>query len=162
MEIVIFGDTHTDSYLQLPSLLRQSIEQADLLVHTGDWDSVTLYQSIAGLGIPLFSAAGNADPPELQSQLGKSQRFEAGGWRFGVVHGHEGTGKSTEERAKKWFSEDMPDIVCFGHSHIPYLRYHSKTLLLNPGSAVYRRRVPHRSAIRLLLKPELEVQHVFL
>ncbi|WP_444684368.1 metallophosphoesterase family protein [Alkalicoccus luteus] len=162
MEIIIFGDTHTDSYAHLPEQLRKLMVQADVLIHTGDWDSLSLFEAVSHLGIPLYSAAGNTDPPELHARLGSSQRFQAAGRSFGVVHGHEGHGKTTEERAKRWFNDMMPDFVCFGHSHIPYLRYHGQTLLLNPGSAMYRRKMPYRSAIQLRLKPSLEVRHVFL
>lgn len=64
-------------------------------------------------------------------------------WTIGLVHGHEGVGRTTPERAASHFPDAA--IVVFGHSHQPLNEWRDGHLLFNPGSATDPRRAPSPS-----------------
>ncbi|WP_306301169.1 metallophosphoesterase [Thalassobacillus sp. C254] len=57
--------------------------------------------------------------------------------------------------------EEPLDCIIFGHSHIPYVRFASKTLLFNPGSATSKRKMPYYSFGVLTVGEELKTEHIF-
>jgi len=59
-----------------------------------------------------------------------------GKWTIGIVHGHEGTGMYTEDRAFNAFASQRVDVIVFGHSHQPMNMKRDGILMFNPGSAV--------------------------
>lgn len=125
--------------LVLPAALVEGLRGIDLIVHCGDMVdamAIPLLEAIA----PLEAVAGNNDPAELQRRFGKRKVLQFGEVRVGVVHGHEGTGRSTLARAQNAFKNDSVDAILFGHSHVPYCQRHDGVLLFNPGSPTDRRR----------------------
>jgi len=101
----------------------------------------------------VVAVAGNNDRPEVAERWGYRQELEMAGYRVGLVHGHEGKGKSTPERALSNFTDF--DVVVFGHSHSAYNQRHGKTLAVNPGSPTDRRRwSPGLSYGLLYLEPD--------
>lgn len=123
----------------LPGALREGIAGVDVIVHCGDMVdamAVPLFEAIA----PLQAVAGNNDPAELHHRFGKRKILEFGDVRIGVVHGHDGSGRSTLARAQNAFKNERVDAILFGHSHVPYCERHDGVLLFNPGSPTDRRR----------------------
>ncbi len=123
----------------LPAALREGLGGVDVIVHCGDMVdamAVALFEAIA----PLQAVAGNNDPAELHHRFGKRKILEFGGVRIGVVHGHEGVGRSTLARAQNAFKGESVQSVLFGHSHVPYCERHEGVLFFNPGSPTDRRR----------------------
>ncbi len=100
--------------------------------------AVPIFEAIA----PLQAVAGNNDPPELVKRFGSKKVLEFGSVRIGVVHGHEGAGRSTLARAQNAFKAENVNAILFGHSHVPYCEMLSGVLLFNPGSPTDRRRQP--------------------
>lgn len=144
MKLLIVGDTHLPKKSKsLPQKLLEARKEADKVIHTGDWQTREVYEEFQR-GCPLYGVYGNVDDEYLQTALPGSFVWKEEGYSIGLVHGHEGTGSSTEKRVVNFFEEPL-DLVLFGHSHIPYLRYHGKTLFVNPGSAVDKRRAPYHS-----------------
>ncbi|WP_258871352.1 metallophosphoesterase family protein, partial [Halobacillus trueperi] len=83
------------------------------------------------------------------------------GYRIGIVHGH-GEKKTTEKRALESFENGAVDVLIYGHSHIPVLRYFKRTLLFNPGSLTDKRRLPMYSFGKLsLTKAGIHAEHIF-
>ena len=96
---------------------------------------------------PVDGVAGNNDGPELHERLGTHKVIEVDGARIGLTHGHLGTGRTTEDRARRAFEDERDlDAIVFGHSHVPLVRrLDDGTWLVNPGSPTDRRRQPHYS-----------------
>jgi putative phosphoesterase len=144
VRIGVISDTHLDAAAhKLPDALVNGLRGVDMILHAGDWVSphaVKLVEAIA----PCESVAGNNDGPDIVDRFGYAKRLELGGVRIGLVHG-DGIRKTTAERALDAFADDMPDVIVFGHSHIPERRIVGRTLLFNPGSPTDKRRQPRYS-----------------
>ena len=148
MRIAVVSDTHLPRFGRaLPRALVEAMrrERIELTLHLGDFTSpevAALFEALA----PFDGVAGNNDGPELVGRFGRRKVVEARGARLGLVHGDEGVGRSTPERAARSFAPDEVDAVLFGHSHIPHLdRLPDGRLRLNPGSPTDKRRQPRYS-----------------
>ncbi|SFQ32654.1 metallophosphoesterase family protein [Salibacterium halotolerans] len=160
MKIVVLGDTHikkTDK--PLPDRLLRELGDSGHIIHTGDVQIPEVLHTLERYAL-MTAVQGNVDGEDIRDLAPQKQLLDINGWAVGVVHGH-GEKKTTEQRALEAF-QDPPDILVFGHSHLPLLRYSGKTLLFNPGSLLYRRRAPYCSFGILHLEDTIEASHVFL
>jgi hypothetical protein len=146
LRLVIMADTHLPKRARaLPDALWRAVEDADVVLHAGDWVEVALLDELEERARRLVGVYGNNDGPALRVRLPEVARVELGGVRFAVVH--ETGDKAGRERR---CAADYPDVdvLVFGHSHIPWdtttHRVGGTALrLLNPGSPTDRRRQPH-------------------
>lgn len=110
---------------------------------------------------PVTGVYGNVDGEDMKEIVPARQLITLAGYSIGVVHGH-GEGKTTEKRALEAFAEQPPDLLIYGHSHIPVLRYFKKTLLFNPGSVTDKRWLPYYSFGLLTIGEEgIHAEHIF-
>ncbi len=145
MKLGIVSDTHIHRKGQeLPRALVKGLAGVDRILHAGDWiipDVAAMLERIA----PVDGVAGNNDGGEIIARFGRRKLLEWAGFKIGVVHG-DGSWKSAEATAAQAFlHEAAPDLVIFGHSHIPYMGKSGNTLLFNPGSPTDKRRQPRYS-----------------
>ncbi|WP_085521893.1 metallophosphoesterase family protein [Tuberibacillus sp. Marseille-P3662] len=160
MNVIVLADTHMPKRAQLlPEFLAPYLREADLIIHAGDWQTRELYDELRSYA-PVEGVAGNVDTADMIERLGYQKRLIHQGYQIGLVHGH-GEKGTTERRAYEAFVDDPPDIIIFGHSHIPYLRYHRKTLMFNPGSPTDKRRMPYFSFGVLSLGETFSAEHIF-
>lgn len=144
MNIVVTGDTHiSDNNKQLPSSLVDACKTADLIIHAGDWKSMEVYKTLSKYA-EVKGVYGNVDSDEIKEQFPAQQIVEVNNHKIGIVHGH-GEKKTTEKRALEAFERQEVDIIIFGHSHIPLIRYFKNVLLMNPGSPIDKRKLPYYS-----------------
>jgi len=162
MKIIVLSDTHlSNENQQLPFRLLQKLDQADMIIHAGDWISrhvLDMLQTYA----PVKGVHGNVDGAEIINTFPEKVLLTVHGFRIGIVHGH-GSGKTTERRAFDAFADEDVDVdaIIFGHSHIPYLRYFKKVLMLNPGSPTDKRTQPYFSFAVLHLEENIRAEFVF-
>lgn len=160
MKIVVTADTHMpDTGKQLPSRLKQELETTDLIIHAGDWNSMEVYHMLKEYA-EVKGVYGNVDREDIKEQFPAKEMLEVHGHKTGIIHGH-GDKKTTEKRALEAFEGEEVDIIIFGHSHIPILRYFKKKLLLNPGSPTDKRTLPYYSFAILTVGEEIRAEHVF-
>lgn len=151
MRIGVIADTHIPGRARrLPPQVLEHLSGVDLILHAGDLVSRTVLEVLSEVA-PVMAVAGNNDPEPLASELGLTREISLAGYRIGMSHGHVGKGRSTVERALSHF--DQLDCVVFGHSHMPYIAKHGRTMAFNPGSPTDRRRSPHFSLGILTLEP---------
>ncbi|MFL5678985.1 MAG: metallophosphoesterase family protein [Chloroflexota bacterium] len=148
MRIGVVSDTHLPRFgRELPRALRDGLrdEAVELILHLGDMTDPMvpgLFERIASFD----GVAGNNDGRELEERFGRRKIVEAGGKRFGLVHGDQGLARTTPERARSSYNSGDVDAVLFGHSHMPLLeRLPDGRLLLNPGSPTDKRAQPRYS-----------------
>jgi putative phosphoesterase len=139
--LVLTSDTHVPHRSRdLPPPLWTAIEEADVVVHAGDWVDVALLDEVEQRARRLVGVFGNNDHGVLRARLPEVARVELGGIRFAVVH-ETGEAKGREQRCAARFPD--VDVLVFGHSHIPWDTTAAGGLrLLNPGSPTDRRRQP--------------------
>jgi putative phosphoesterase len=144
----------------LPERFLQELERADHIIHAGDWSAIDVYKKLADYA-PVTGVHGNVDDALIREEMPDKKVITLNGFRIGIVHGH-GSGKTTDRRAFDAFDDVAVDVIIFGHSHIPLLRYFKKRLLINPGSLMDKRTNPYCSFAVMELEEAIEVRHIFL
>ncbi|WP_043536624.1 metallophosphoesterase family protein [Saccharomonospora cyanea] len=141
MRALVISDTHVPQRArELPEQVWREIENADVVVHAGDWVSESLFDRLDEAARRLVAVYGNNDGPALRRRLPEVARVDLDGLRMAVVH-ETGPAKGREKRCDAWFPDT--DVLVFGHSHIPWDSVTPGGLrLLNPGSPTDRRRQP--------------------
>ncbi|WP_435770717.1 metallophosphoesterase family protein [Nocardioides sp. SYSU DS0651] len=140
--LLILADTHVPKRARdLPEQVWRAVDDADVVVHAGDWVDVALLDRLEDRARRLVAVWGNNDHGVLRERLTEVARVEVEGVRLGVVH-ETGPAKGREERCSARYPD--LDVLVFGHSHIPWDTTTTTGLrLLNPGSPTDRRRQPH-------------------
>lgn len=141
-QLLLMADTHLPKRARdLPALLWEEVERADVVVHAGDWVDVALLDELEARSRRLVGVYGNNDHGVLRERLPEVARVEIEGVRIGVVHE---TGDRTGRERRCAAAYPDLDVLVFGHSHIPWdTTADSGLRLLNPGSPTDRRRQPH-------------------
>jgi putative phosphoesterase len=142
--LLLLADTHVPNRARdLPAEVWAAVDDADVVLHAGDWVDVSLLDALERRARRLVAVHGNNDGPALRARLPEVARAELGGLRFAVVH--ETGGKAGREaRCERTFPDT--DVLVFGHSHIPWDTVTPGGLrLLNPGSPTDRRRQPDKT-----------------
>ncbi len=139
--LLLLSDTHVPVRARaLPDQVWRAVDDADVVVHAGDWVSADLLDALEARAARLVGVAGNNDGPDLHARLPEVARTTVEGLRLAVVH--ETGGKDGRERRADAAFGDV-DVLVFGHSHIPWNTTSRGGLrLLNPGSPTDRRRQP--------------------
>ena len=142
MRLLIIADTHVPKRARrLPDLVWQQVDEADVVIHAGDWVDVSLLDELEAASNLLIGVHGNNDGEALRARLPEVARAELAGLRLAVVH-ETGAAKGRERRCARDYPDT--DVLVFGHSHIPWDSVADTGLrLLNPGSPTDRRRQPH-------------------
>lgn len=161
LKIIVVSDTHMPKKSKsLPKRFLEELGHANAIIHAGDWQTLDLYERLKEYA-PVYGVYGNVDHEEVRSHFPFQQQLEWEGYMIGIVHGH-GERKTTEKRALETFEDNPVDILIYGHSHIPVLRYFKKTLVFNPGSLTDKRRLPFYSFGKLMLNEEgIQAEHIF-
>lgn len=160
MKVVIVSDTHIPVRAKkLPEALTVMCQDADFIVHAGDWQEMNVFHELSAYA-ETDGVAGNVDPWDIAEKFGHKKIFTFGNVTVGVVHG-DGGRKSTEQQAIDTFKDEKVDIIVFGHSHIPLMRESEGVMLFNPGSPTDKRRQPHYSFGVLEIEDTWELKHVY-
>lgn len=150
MIVGVLSDTHVpDRARCLPPALFETFNGVDLILHAGDIACQEVLSELETLA-PVVAVAGNMDPPELQARLPRRQEVVVGGYRIGLIHGHQLRGPLAQGALRAFTGVDA---VVFGHSHRPLLETRNGVLLLNPGSPTDRRRSPRCTCALLFPGP---------
>ena len=140
--ILVISDTHGKSLDIMPPQLRAEISAADIVVHCGDYNHLTLLNQLRQVARRFVGVFGNIDSIDIRDELPAKVVFEVEGRRFGVIHPHWGGPPHNIERdIVKEF--DGVDVICFGHTHDACCREINGVTFLNPGQS-YRSHI-HRS-----------------
>ncbi len=142
LRVVLTSDTHLPKRAKvLPDELLVAIDDADVVIHAGDWVDLATFELLDARSARLIACWGNNDGPELRTRMPERADVTLHGLRVTVVHE---TGASTGRDKRISLAYPDTDILVFGHSHIPWDTTTDTGLrLLNPGSPTDRRRQPH-------------------
>ena len=150
VRIVATADTHLPGRARdLPSALWDAIDDADLVIHAGDWVGIDLLDALQSRSRQVLGVFGNNDGADLRRRLPEVARGEIEGRRIAVTH-ETGPSVGRERRCDAMFPG--VDVLFFGHSHIPWDSATPMGMrLLNPGSPTDRRRQPAHTFLTLVV-----------
>ncbi len=130
MKILILSDTHAYKLEDLPNLLLKKLEEADLVVHAGDFDTFEFYSELKD-NVELEAVAGNSDDYEIIQELPETHSFEVEGLKIGITH----VPIFDDFSDLVYKARELEvDVMIFGHTHRPFLNEFGGVILLNPGS----------------------------
>ncbi|MEQ6378187.1 metallophosphoesterase [Bacillaceae bacterium S4-13-56] len=159
-KILVLSDTHMPKKANtLPDVLTKPLTEVDLIIHAGDWQTTDVYEELKKYA-PVIGVYGNVDSDPIKELVKDKEIIEVEGYEIGITHGH-GERGTTEKRVLGTFEKDELDMIIFGHSHLPYLKFYKKTLLFNPGSPTDKRKLPFYSYGLLTIDGGIEAKHVF-
>ncbi|RKD29076.1 metallophosphoesterase family protein [Thermohalobacter berrensis] len=151
MKIGIMSDTHISKKVsKLDGIMESCFGDIDLLIHAGDYKDIEVVEYLKK-SKDFIGVYGNVDCNSIKSLLNEREIISIEGYRIGIYHGH-GKKGTTIERSYNQFIDDNVDIIIFGHSHQPIVKTMKKTLMLNPGSLINKRRERWFSYIILNIK----------
>lgn len=128
--LVVVSDTHSHSGHQLTGRTLEAVQEADLVVHAGDFNREPVLDAFYEVANELHGVYGNTDSPAICDRLPVARNLEYEGLRVAVTHTREGG-----PMALSLFGRERDaDVVVFGHSHRPTLDTSGPVALLNPGS----------------------------
>jgi len=112
MKIGLVSDTHSHWDDQLDELL----SACDEVWHAGDIGDISLYHQL-NENYKLRIVYGNIDGKEHKQHMDRDEIWTIQGIKFAMTHiaGYPGRYRS---RAVQWITEEQPDVVVCGHSHI--------------------------------------------
>ncbi|MGB3769570.1 MAG: metallophosphoesterase [Rhodococcus sp. (in: high G+C Gram-positive bacteria)] len=150
MRLLLLADTHVPTRARdLPAAVWDAVDDADLVVHAGDWMALSLVDSLEARSRNLLACWGNNDGDDVRARLPEIARRTLEGVSVAVTH-ETGAKGGREKRMDAAFPDT--DLLIFGHSHIPWDTMSDNGMrLLNPGSPTDRRRQPHCTFMTLTL-----------
>lgn len=141
VRLLLLADTHLPTRAKaLPAEVWRAVDDADLVVHAGDWVDEATLDALEQRSAALLAVWGNNDPAPLRARIPEVAHADVAGMRVSVVHE---TGAAAGREARMDAVFPGTDLLVFGHSHIPWDTVSPAGMrLLNPGSPTDRRRQP--------------------
>ncbi|MFX1280971.1 MAG: metallophosphoesterase family protein [Promethearchaeota archaeon] len=135
VKIAILGDTHLTYFKNLPIQMLDEIKEADWVIHVGDYINIDVLNGLIELKGEKFKGVyGNADPSYIRDKIPSKEIIEILRKRIGFTHPPSGgSHEIIESKVINEFKDDNVDIIIFGHTHDPLIKYRGKNLLINPG-----------------------------
>lgn len=142
MKIVVISDTHIPSKSKkLPPKLVEELNVCDLIIHAGDFVEESVLKELERYA-PVKAVVGNVDSEKLKQNLPAKLELNLGGFKIGVVHGHNLRGHIMD---KLGYVFPDADLIIFGHTHRPINKIINGQIFFNPGSPTDRRLQPFHS-----------------
>jgi hypothetical protein len=128
--LVVVSDTHSTGGHALSGRTLEAVREADLVVHAGDFTTVSALEAFQGEAARLEAVHGNVDDAAVRERLPAERTFEWERLRIAVTHTRDGG-----PTALAMFGRERgADLVISGHSHRPSVGRADDLTLLNPGS----------------------------
>jgi len=136
MKIGVMSDTH----LRLPDptleyIVDELLAGMDMIFHAGDIVTLAVVEYLADRGV--IAVSGNMDEYDVTGYLPHVREIDAEDKRIGLIHGW-GAREGLERRIIERFSVPRPDVIVYGHSHVPFWGKVDGVWMFNPGSATAR------------------------
>lgn len=140
-QILIISDTHFLRKNEIQAFLKQ-FNNIVATIHCGD-----IYVNYEADDFQNFYICrGNNDFADIP----KIQNFTVDNLRFTTIHGNQNYYAYEPLELKELLEEYPADIICFGHSHVPYLHKEKGLIIINPGSLALARTYPRVNTYAIL------------
>jgi len=135
VKITILGDTHLNSFEELPKEILKELLESDWVIHVGDYTSPKIVTGLVNLKGERFRGVyGNADPIDVRNMTKFKEIIEILEKKIGIVHpAFGGPEEKLEDKILNEFANEDLDIITYGHSHESKIITKENILLVNPG-----------------------------
>lgn len=135
-QILIISDTHFLRKNELDKFI-SSFSNIEAVIHCGD-----IYLGYQPGDIQrLFICKGNNDFADVP----RIAHFTIDHVTFTITHGHTNNYAYHPNLLKNLLDEYPADVICFGHTHVPYFYQDDDIMIINPGSLSLGRSYPRRN-----------------
>jgi putative phosphoesterase len=128
----LVSDTHVPVRAKkIPHKVFEVFQKVDFIVHAGDLVQMSVIDELERAA-PVLAVYGNMDGAEIRGRLPKTNSLKVFNWKIGVTHNPGvlfGIRKMREIAGKNEF-----DVLVYGHTHNPKVKWEGNTLFINPGS----------------------------
>lgn len=147
----LIADTHIPVRArEIPQKVLEVFDKADFIIHAGDLVDLSVIDDLEQLA-PVLAVYGNMDGPKICGKLSKINSANVLNWKIGVTHDSGalfGMGKMREIAKQNRFN-----VLVYGHTHSPRIKWEGKTLFINPGS-------PTNPLPRFITKPSVALLRI--
>ena len=151
MTIGVISDTHGHLDPKIPALFK-GVEH---ILHAGDIGYTSIILELENI-TPVTAVLGNND---AGLDFRDTEVIELAARKF-LVH-HIVDPRSPAEMLRCRLDHEKPDVVVFGHSHIPLHEQERGFQIFNPGSPTERRRAPsHTMGVAEIGGGAIELRHL--
>ncbi len=137
MKILVVSDTHGRNE-NLKKVI-EKVSPIDMMIHLGDYYNAEEIKRL--VDCPVYMVAGNND---LSSECPKEEAITIGKHRIFITHGHRYRVNYSMDSLIYRAMENKADIVMFGHTHVPLVKYEQGITVVNPGSLSLPRQYPFK------------------
>jgi putative phosphoesterase len=154
MRYGVLSDTHGTLHPEVPAFFAEVKE----IFHAGDVGAERILDELEGIA-PVVAVRGNTDHGPYAERLPERTTLVREGKRIVLLHGHlvaAGRPAILLEATRA----ERPDLVIFGHTHVPLQEMLEGVIFFNPGAAG-RPRFGSRPTVGLLeiTAAELRLRH---
>lgn len=147
MKIGVLSDTHlrTPDH-NLDYILDEIFADTDMILHAGDIVGRSVLERLEERGA--LAVSGNMDDYDVFDMAPQTRILKAESKKIAIIHGW-GSKDGLAQRILERFRSDSPDIIIFGHTHMPFWGRVNDVMMFNPGS-VSRNVFPRGRTVGLL------------
>ncbi|WP_256684778.1 metallophosphoesterase [Halococcus qingdaonensis] len=128
--ICVLSDTHGTDGHRLDDQLLDTVREADLVVHAGDFTTERVLDAFETESRAFRAVYGNNATPAVRERLPGERVVDHEGVTIALTHGD-----GRDETGLALFGRQADaDLVISGHSHQPGVTDTGEIVLLNPGS----------------------------
>ena len=130
-KILLVSDTH--GYLD--DTILKYVKGSDITIHAGDLGGEDIIDTIKKHTF-FIGVYGNIDDHQVRSTLKENEIINIENHKFLITH-IAGKCPNYNKKVKKLISDEKPQILIYGHSHLLKVEYDKKNQLtvINPGAA---------------------------
>jgi uncharacterized protein len=129
--IGVIADTHGTLFPRVLELF----DGVDLILHAGDIGRDEILIELETIAT-VKAVVGNTDATPVASALPETLKLKTPAGRIAMTHGHLSRAAAYHpETLPIFFAEFKPEIIIFGHTHVPMLTKRDGVILFNPGAA---------------------------
>ena len=128
----LISDTHVPKRATcIPQQVFDAFKNVDYVIHAGDLVELHVIDALEQAA-PVLAVQGNMDTQEVKDALPELNSLKIFNWKIGVMHDPDVLNGS--EKMVYLAKENGFNVLVYGHTHNPRIRWEGEILFINPGS----------------------------
>jgi len=128
----LISDTHVPNRAtSIPQQVFDAFKNVDYIIHAGDLVELAVID-VLEQAAPVLAVQGNMDTQAVKDALPELNSLKVFDWKIGVMHDPDVLNGSDKMRYVA--KENGFNVLVYGHTHNPRIRWDGEVLYINPGS----------------------------